>query len=1541
MRTRRNVRSWLATLAATTMFLPVWIFAETGDDNPTGVAGEHNGNVTTADEHSTYDPLTGNWHREIVDIAVPGSVGKYPLKWTRYWNGHTNYSDVAVGAQWRFSYLNYVASSFFAFPDGRVVSSSSYGVEEGGSFAPYNPQCDCYPSATIHLADGGQVLFQPITGLGGVQPVAITDPYGQTTTISYTILYYDFYHNPVYYPTRITEPGGRYLQISYNSSTDLDANGKHITGTIKQVAAYDGVSSQPMQSVTYTWQSQNNLKLNNGVTAPLTSIDLLRVDYSDGTHASYAYGAGAYQNGCNCGGATPPPAYAPRINTASDPHYSGAMRQIALTYLGGNTNGLRIVSENHAVLSNGSLVAGEAISSWNSTTWVETRGDGAQRTFGYFNPVKLSPGCAIQCSEMDQQPSPPDGELATETDFLGHTIATLGYDGGGFISTVKDANGHITSYQRQANSWGITQITHPDGSTIQQTFYPAQGLDANSAPWYLASRTDENGHTTTYTRDNNLRITRKDYPDGSFETFTYNNFGEVVTHELTSGGTEYFSYDSRGLKTSYTDATGSGPGDPNHTTTYTYYTAADNGGGWTDRLKTVTHPKNASGFQAAETYEYDHSFDQNGNQTATPAAGRGLVTKITYADGNFITKTYDQYGDVLTSTDELGHTTSYTYDDYGRVLTTTDPLNNVTINSYLEPGQTSSYVTTSKTPFVTTLPSGKKTNFYYDANWRKSRVQVAPGTSDEADTYFYYDQGTRPADGSTNIGLLTSTKDPRGNSTTYAYDIRDRQIQITDALSHTTSFVFDFVGNKTSETHANGELITYDQYDPMNRLLQKTVHRDNNTPPTLDVTHNTYDSAGNLDTHTDEDGNVYDYDYDKMNRPTKTTYPNNLFEVHSYDAAGNVQTYTNRSGAVQTFSYDNRNRQTHFTWSDSTSPQTTAYDAASRKTEIDNNDATISLGYDNDNRLTTQTEKEVTTGIGDNVARTVTYTYDADGNRLTIQYPSGAKFDYAYTQRNQVANIKPDGGTNPIVSYIFDPSGNITSRSLDNGTSTAYTVDAVDKDTSIVATLTGSVTKRFDYAYNSVNDILAVQRDSGTGDGFTYDLTQQILGFAQNGTVNLSTGVVTNPATNTNMTFDGCGNQKSLNGGGSFVANNLNQYTTYNGYALGYDNNGNLTSYNGSMYTYDAQNRLRQATSGSVSAAFYYDGLNRQVARVISSVKTFSVWDGDWALLEEYSSTGARVQGYVQGYHGLVKTLVNNIYYYQDELGSTSHIASTSGALIESYQYAPYGKPLVFNAGGVYQPGATPQAQDLFTGQRWRSELGLYDNRNRFMSPDVGRFLQPDPIGFKGDASNLYRYCANDWANRTDPMGLDGYDPIHNFIGGLDDTITFGLGKQLVSIAFPGYSSTFDRDSIAYHAGQGLGIPAAMITGEGEVGAAKFEANAAKLARQSKINRTLADSERRAIWKKEAQENASRYKPSDVERMKQGKPPIGPDGHPVELHHNDGTHEGGVTQMNRTEHRLGDNYQKNHPWVQTKNRAVQPMPAPPPGAPPDEIEKHR
>jgi RHS repeat-associated protein len=147
--------------------------------------------------------------------------------------------------------------------------------------------------------------------------------------------------------------------------------------------------------------------------------------------------------------------------------------------------------------------------------------------------------------------------------------------------------------------------------------------------------------------------------------------------------------------------------------------------------------------------------------------------------------------------------------------------------------------------------------------------------------------------------------------------------------------------------------------------------------------------------------------------------------------------------------------------------------------------------------------------------------------------------------------------------------------------------------------------------------------------------------------------------------------------------------------------------------------------------------------RSIDGGVRFSVWD-DWELLEEYDADNARTAAYLQGAHGVIKSLLNNIYYYQDKLGSTTHIADANGTL-ESYHYDLYGTPA---------ETSTHNIVDLYAGERWLPELGLYDLRNRFMSPELGRFLQADPVGFKGDASNLYRYCHNDSVDFSDPTGL-------------------------------------------------------------------------------------------------------------------------------------------------------------------------------------------
>lgn len=83
----------------------------------------------------------------------------------------------------------------------------------------------------------------------------------------------------------------------------------------------------------------------------------------------------------------------------------------------------------------------------------------------------------------------------------------------------------------------------------------------------------------------------------------------------------------------------------------------------------------------------------------------------------------------------------------------------------------------------------------------------------------------------------------------------------------------------------------------------------------------------------------------------------------------------------------------------------------------------------------------------------------------------------------------------------------------------------------------------------------------------------------------------------------------------------------------------------------------------------------------------------------------------------------------------------------------------------------------------------------------------------------------------------------------------------------------------------------------------------------SLIDRAAFGGERAAYWRAESSANSAAYGADDLARMRAGRAPIGADGHPMELHHADGTPNGGLSPMTRTDHRLGENYRKNHPWL--------------------------
>src|SRR2546423_1386715 len=148
------------TLAAVVLFLlaPATpsLFA-VDDHNPIGVSGAFEGMITTA---CAYNVLNHNARREIDDIVVPGAIGKYGLKMTRYYNSrNTAYLNV-MGPEWTHEYMWTVLTNHawkVNYPNGNAWDSecfSDVGAPLGVSDGWQNISCTTTCVADFRLADG-------------------------------------------------------------------------------------------------------------------------------------------------------------------------------------------------------------------------------------------------------------------------------------------------------------------------------------------------------------------------------------------------------------------------------------------------------------------------------------------------------------------------------------------------------------------------------------------------------------------------------------------------------------------------------------------------------------------------------------------------------------------------------------------------------------------------------------------------------------------------------------------------------------------------------------------------------------------------------------------------------------------------------------------------------------------------------------------------------------------------------------------------------------------------------------------------------------------------------------------------------------------------------------------------------------------------------------------------------------------------------------------------------------------------------------------
>lgn len=1045
------------------------------------------------------------------------------------------------------------------------------------------------------------------------------------------------------------------------------------------------------------------------------------------------------------------------LNRTTTYSYDGQGRKASETDGRGNTRRFEYDAVGNLVREIAPSPAGFTVErSFNATNDLLSEKDGRGNTTTYAYATSTDPAADYQIGQLKTVTDRENG-VTTFKYWTSTSSPTPPATHIGLLKSTADQRSKTTSFAYDS-AGNLSQITSP------LSFKTTMGYDGSGR---LTSRRDPRGNVPNP-------------PSGYLSEWTYNATDQQATATDARGNVTTFDYYDNELlwKTTRTDR-GATP----RVTTLEYDSAnrmwktTDPRGGvetrlyWPDGL--LKSVETAAGRKTS--YGYDSAgqlwklVEPKGNAPVATAADytwtygydlAGNRTTESHPDGGERETFYDVLDRPYQWDDALEHRTSATYDNNGNVTSRTNAL-----------GKTRTYTYDKLDRVLTETDERSKTTtreYFVTGQLKSQTTTLGHKTSYDLD----------------DDGRVATMVEARGNTSgatpadytwTYTYDEAGNRTRVVDPLGNDVDYAYDAVNNLTQVEDQRGNATDY-AYDVLNRLWKVT-------PPAAGATGTlfteyVYDAGGNLASRGDPNGNATTWTYDLDGRMTSRTTPVGTWN-YDYDENGNLTALETAAGSATgtagdgtiTYAYDRMNRLTLTDHSDATPDVTRTYDLAGRPGTMVDGSGTATYTHDNADRLTAIAR----TGGGSGLNGTLSYGYDDTGNITSRTLPDSTSSTYGFDDDGRLTTITSAGATTTLA---YDPAGNLTSTTLPsrNGHVETRTYDRAGQLTTVDNSKAGTILSRHASTLDAAGNPTRVQTTRGASDVYDaheYDARNRLTASCFD--IGSSATDCTGAANEIGYAYDKVNNRTQETRTGSVPNPGTTDYTydtadqltsSVKGGATttySYDGNGNQTAAGSRTFTYDLADRLVSTAAGGTTTSYAYDGDGRRLSSSTGGggADLRYAWDplaasGIPELALERDSSGTLVRRYLTGPRGALNYATSAATYWYHR-GPLDTVTDVSNASgIAQWRYE-------YDAYGGSRSatdisGSAPENRLRFNGQYLDVESGEYHLRARQYDPSTGRFTAVDPLEnpWIDGYSSTYTYVGGRPTRYIDPLGLRG-----------------------------------------------------------------------------------------------------------------------------------------------------------------------------------------